>query len=100
MILGGSPLAEVLELVGQIYDCAIDPALWPVVLERMAGLVNGSLAAISLHDAGKHSVSLKAQWNVEEAFEKSMTEHFAINPLVPSIYFHEVDEPYTGVGVL
>ena len=94
------PVGELLDLVGQIYDCAVDPALWPVVLQRVAGAVSGSFAAISLHDATRHSVLLKAHWNVDPSFEQSMTEHFAINPLVPSIYYHEVDEPYTGMDIL
>lgn len=91
---------ELLDLIGAIYDGAVDPALWPPVLQRIAKLVGGSFTAISLHDTTKHSVTLKSHWNVDPAFEQSMTDHFAINPLVPSIYFYDVDEPYTGMGVL
>jgi len=32
------------QLIGQIYDAALDPALWPGVMERICGFVGGSIA--------------------------------------------------------
>ncbi len=40
----------ILELVGSVYDCALDPSGWPVVLEGIAGLVDGINASISVQD--------------------------------------------------
>lgn len=89
-----------LDLIGYIYDCALDPDLWPEALKRVTAMLNASMAAISLQDRSDHSVALKAHWNVSPAFEQSMMDHFAINPLVPAVYFYDVDEPYTGMGFM
>ncbi len=98
--MGSLPVGELLDLVGQIYDCSVGPRLWPAVLERITKLVGGSFAAVSLHDTARNSVTLKTNWNVDPGFERSMANHFAINPLVPSVYFYDVDEPFTGMGFM
>ncbi len=91
---------ELLDLIGSTYDCALDPSLWPKTLNGLATVLHGSMAAISLQNTVGPSVVLKSHWNVSPAFEQSMTDHFAINPLVPAAYFYDVDEPFTGMGFM
>jgi hypothetical protein len=53
--------SQLLDLVGAIYDCALNPQGWPPVLERVAGLVGGINASISvqdpMHKLGRFSTS-------------------------------------------
>ena len=92
--------SQLLDLVGDIYDCAIEPSRWPHALERLTHLVDGTFAAISLHDITRSSVRLQAHWNVSPEFEAAMRENFAINPLVSLAWYAEIDRPYTAVGAL
>jgi DNA-binding CsgD family transcriptional regulator len=49
-------LAAISDLIGEIYDCVIDPARWPETLGRVCGLLEGvasQLYVVDL-DTGKH----------------------------------------------
>jgi DNA-binding CsgD family transcriptional regulator/PAS domain-containing protein len=89
---------QLLDLVGDIYDCAIEPSRWPNALERITRSIDGAFAAISLHDTAKAGVRLQAHWNVPDEFETGMRENFAINPLVPSVWYADIDRPFTALG--
>ena len=89
-----------LDLVGDIYDAAIEPTKWPVACERLGRLVGGMQTAIALHDTVSHQVSLNASWNVDPSLEEAMRVYFAINPLVPAIWHVETGEPFTTYGLL
>lgn len=84
---------ELLDFVGQIYDCAIDPANWPPVLERLAGMVDGCDVAITLNSVQNPTFTMCAKWNIDANFEAAMLANYAINPLVPSVWFFNIDEP-------
>ena len=89
-----------LDLVGDIYDAAIEPSRWPATCERLGRLVGGMQTAIALHDTVSHQVSLSASWNVDPALEEAMRAYFGINPLVPAIWHVETGEPFTSFGFL
>lgn len=50
------------ELIGTIYDCAIQPELWPVALERICSLIGGTLGTLSILDAEDKSIKFAWQW--------------------------------------
>lgn len=85
-----------LALVGDIYDCAIEPKRWAAALERLAALLESKSAAISLHTA-ENPVALRASWGIEPKLEEAMTANFAINPLVPAQWFSGIGEPFTAL---
>lgn len=92
------PPAEeaLLDLVGEIYDAAIEPAKWPLVLEHLAGVIGGTHAAIALHSFNRPKFSLKATWNMPVEFEKAMHENNAMNPFVPAAWHVPVGEPISA----
>lgn len=92
--------AALLDLIGAFYDCALDPALWPQTCERLTHLMDGHHTAISLHDTTTNQVSVRASWNVDPALEDVMKRNFAVNPLVPSAWYMEIDQPFSSLGVL
>jgi DNA-binding CsgD family transcriptional regulator len=92
--------SRLLDLIGSVYDCAIEPKKWPDALRQVTEYLGGSAAAISLQDPLKREVRLLAQWAIKPDFEKAMTEGISINPLIPMGWFVEVDEPLSGESVL
>lgn len=41
---------ELSGLIGRVYDCALDPSRWPVVLGDIAGAVNAAVGMVAVHD--------------------------------------------------
>lgn len=92
--------SELLHLIGEIYDCAVDAERWPATLERLAGIFNGRDVAISLHDQANPGFVMRAQWNIDPAFEEVMLENYPINPMLPAVWYSSVDEPYSVLGTI
>lgn len=88
--------ADHLKLIDEIYLCAIEPARWPAVLERLAQLVGARSAVISSHHAADNSVHVRARYNVSGEFERAMSEAIALNPVVPAIWHYGVEEPFSS----
>jgi DNA-binding CsgD family transcriptional regulator/PAS domain-containing protein len=49
---------QTLSLIGEIYDAALDPALWSDILGRARDFVGGSAAVLYLKDIGRKSASI------------------------------------------
>ena len=96
MAFNPPPRDALLDLVGEIYDAAIEPAKWQPVLERMARTIGGTHAAIAVHSFSRPEFSLQANWNVPVAFEQAMKEHIATNPFVPAAWHVPVGEPISS----
>ncbi|MCC7253578.1 LuxR C-terminal-related transcriptional regulator [Hyphomicrobium sp.] len=94
MALGTPSDSELLDLVGDIYDCAIAPDKWPSVLERIALTLDGCATSISFHDARDNAVRLARSWNISPEFQNLMDAHIATNPGVPAGFYHDVCEPF------
>jgi hypothetical protein len=91
---------KLLDLIGQVYDCAIEPAKWPDTLQQVTEYLGGAAAAISLQDPLKREARLISQWGIKPDFERMMMEGLGINPLIPMGWFVEVDEPFSGEKAL
>ncbi|WP_295557530.1 helix-turn-helix transcriptional regulator [uncultured Hyphomicrobium sp.] len=91
---------DLLGLVGQIYDCAIDPALWPQTLERVAGLMDAKNVALTLNSISNPGFEMRARWNIDADFEESMRANYTTNPLLPSVWYYGVDEAFSVLQVL
>lgn len=89
------------DLVSTIYDCAIDPHLWPTAIEQIARLVEGSGGLILMIDLIEQRSRLYVDWNVGAALGRTFSEHYyADNPLREAFPEFEVDEPYNIAMVM
>ncbi len=91
---------KLLDLIAQVYDCAIEPRKWPDTLQQIVQFLGGSAAAISLQDPLKREARLISQWGIKPDFERRMMEGLAINPLIPMGWFVEIDEPFSAEKAL
>jgi DNA-binding CsgD family transcriptional regulator len=77
-------LAAVLELTGEIYDAALDPGLWPEVLQRITGYVDGVSSALVSHDAASRTNRFHFTWGDDPEYSRSYQDTYArLNPLGP-----------------
>ena len=77
---------DLLQLIGEIYDAALDSALWPDVLKRIAGYTTGLAAALVSHDIGSTTGGFYYSWGDDPAYTKLYFEKYVrLNPTLPLI---------------
>ncbi|HEY8127422.1 MAG TPA: helix-turn-helix transcriptional regulator [Hyphomicrobium sp.] len=89
-----------LDVIGDFYDCAIEPARWPAALEKAAVLLGSVRAAISIQDAASNRTSFQSHWNIAPEFEASLQKNMEIDPIIPFIGQKEIDQPFSAFGAL
>lgn len=75
------------KLIGDIYDAALDPALWPEVLHTTCDFVEGCAATLSSQHSAPQSVRFFSQWGTDPYYTKLYQEKYVkLNPgLVPLV---------------
>jgi DNA-binding CsgD family transcriptional regulator/PAS domain-containing protein len=86
---------ELLDLIGEIYDASLVPALWPEVLHRAAGFVQGSAASLISKDAASKTGTIYYQDGgldvhyVQLYFDK----YVKLDPTNTAMLLAEIGEP-------
>lgn len=80
------------DIIGAIYDCALDPARWEPTLARIGGVVNARNGTI-LHHGGA-GAAFAYSWGVPEAVQhRYQAQYLAVNPLATLPWHCAVGEP-------
>ena len=89
------------ELIGDIYDAALDPTLWTRALERSCAFVGGSSAALFWHDATTERSAVLHLFNEDPHYTQLyFGKHFRMNPLFPAATFFDAGVVYTSPDVM
>jgi DNA-binding CsgD family transcriptional regulator len=81
------------QLLGEIYDASLDPALWPGVLESIAGFIRVSAVNLFAQDAMKKSANVFYVHGLDPAYIQSyFDKYIKLNPIFPSALFFEVGQ--------
>lgn len=91
---------EVSSLIGEIYDAALDPALWVNVIARAAGFVQGPAGALFSKDAVSKTGNVVYHFGIDPHFERLyFDKYIKLDPLTIGHFFAEIGEP-VAVGDL
>jgi len=83
------------DLVSTIYDCAIDPHLWPTAIEQIGRMMDGVNGVIMMLDTLERRARFYVDWNVDPEDRRTYSQHYhADNPLEAAFARFDVDEPY------
>ena len=68
--------ARLSSLIGDIYDAALDPGLWPAVLEKTAGFVGGGSCNLSSTDTGLSDFDMHVDWGSDPYYVELMATKY------------------------
>jgi hypothetical protein len=72
---------EASQLIGDIYDAALDPSLWPHVLERTCGYIGGLAAGLLSQDSVHKNATFHFVWGDDAHYTQLYNETYSkINP--------------------
>lgn len=92
-----SEAALLSELIGLVYDAALDPTLWPRALEQACVFVGGSSGNLFWHDAATGQSAVLHLFNEEPQYTKLYFEKYLpLNPCFPAAAFSEVGVVYAS----
>jgi DNA-binding CsgD family transcriptional regulator/PAS domain-containing protein len=89
-----------LDVIGDFYDCAIEPARWSAALEKTAALIGGIGAAISVQYTTNNKTPFQSHWNIAPEFEASLQKNIEIDPIIPLAGQTEINQPVSAFGAL
>ncbi|GJD97714.1 helix-turn-helix transcriptional regulator [Methylobacterium iners] len=84
---------EFSQLVGRIYDCALDNSIWPSVLGEITEAMNGLMGDLTVVDPVNKTGYLAARHNWPDDVARLATENFHINPNAAFILTMPLMEP-------
>jgi DNA-binding CsgD family transcriptional regulator/PAS domain-containing protein len=74
-------------LITDIYDTALDPALWPGVLASMAGTMNAQASALLSKDSSRKSVDAYCHTGLDPHFERTYVDTYGkLGPVATSAF--------------
>jgi DNA-binding CsgD family transcriptional regulator len=80
-------------LIGDIYDAALDPALWPEVLEKSSTFVGGGSASLYSKDSVSKTANINYAVGMETRYIQCYEEKYVkIDPTTPGFFFFDVGE--------
>jgi len=99
---GAMPEAEELSaLIGDIYDTALEPTLWPRVLPRSAQFVGGPAASIFSKDAASKTGDVAYDCGIDPYYRQLYFEKYIkLDPLTVGHFFAQVEQPVAVADIM
>jgi DNA-binding CsgD family transcriptional regulator len=89
------------ELIGEIYDAALDPSLWSDVVGKAAGFVGGSAAAIFSKSPTDGSGSVYYESGTDPYYrDLYFNKYVKLDPSTCGHYFADVEQPIAVADLL
>ncbi len=90
---------KVLDLVGTIYDAALDADLWPDILNRIGDAVGGPQTVFGIYDPANGLVNMHAP-RTDPDVMRSLVDWAPSNPALPCIANHPPGKIFNGADVI
>jgi DNA-binding CsgD family transcriptional regulator len=88
-------------MVGAIYECALDPGLWPDAIREVCEATSSFAGVISVNDRSTGASHLQQHWNFDTDWLERMVLHgpevAAMLASVPDLHTRELDEPLVAM---
>lgn len=89
------------DLIGGIYDAALEPSHWPMVLGDAAKFVGGPSAALFSKDASSKTGVVAYDCGVDDHYRQIYFEHYIkLDPATTGHFFANIDEPVATADLM
>lgn len=89
------------KLFGDIYDAALDPTLWPTVLEECSRFVGGAASALFMKDSVQKTHNTVHTFGYDANFTRIYIDEFVhLDPFTTGQFFFEVGEVVAGADLV
>jgi hypothetical protein len=89
------------QLIGEIYDAALRPELWPRALEGVCGFVGGSMANIFWQDVAAKTAKKFFEWGNDPHYTQLYMEKYSkLNALFPAAHCFPVGRVFCQSDVM
>ena len=95
---------ELSQVVGDIYDASLDPALWPTAIESICRYVGADSASMHSQDAISRATDALFWWgrasSAPHYFQAYVEKYGKINPIFPGVIFFDIEQPVAVPDVI
>jgi DNA-binding CsgD family transcriptional regulator len=95
---------ELSQVIGDIYDASLDPALWPTAIESICRYVGADSAGLHSQDAITRVTDVLFWWGRDSSapqyFKAYREQYGRINPIFPGVIFFDLEEPVAVPDVI
>jgi DNA-binding CsgD family transcriptional regulator len=96
-----SEVETVSALLGDIYDAALDPALWPGVFDGISAYLGGANTSLSTHDNFHNSADFYFTSTHDPHYKQLyLDSYFKLNPIFPTVVFKEIEAPLSVTDII
>jgi DNA-binding CsgD family transcriptional regulator len=96
-----SEAEQLSSLIGEIYDAALDPALWPHVLPKSAQFVGGRAASLFYKDAATKRGDVAYDCGIDPYYRQLyFDKYIKLDPLTIGHFFAEVEQPVAVADIM
>ena len=89
------------ELIGDIYDAALDPRLWMQVLEQTSHWVGGPGASLYSRDIASKTASVTYVFGIDRLYGQLYAEKYVkLDPTAIGYFFAKIEEPTSTADVM
>jgi hypothetical protein len=90
-----------LQLIGGIYDCTLNPDAWNAVLPRIGAFVGGSAGGLFVHDSSRRSMSIAYDFGVGPDYRQLYVEKYmTLDPMAGTYFVLDVGEVFSTSTVM
>jgi AraC-like DNA-binding protein/DNA-binding CsgD family transcriptional regulator len=92
---------ELTDLIGDIYDAALDQTLWPDALGRLSSFIGGMGASVYYKNAASKTGGILQAHGIEHRYRESyFKDYIKLDPTTTGVLLSKVGEPTSGYDFL
>jgi DNA-binding CsgD family transcriptional regulator len=95
---------ELSQVVGDVYDASLDPALWPTAIESVCRYIGADSASLHSQDSISRATDALFWWggasSAAHYFQAYVEKYGKINPIFPGVIFFDLEQPVAVPDVI
>jgi hypothetical protein len=90
-----------LQLIGEIYDCTLNPEAWNAVLPRIGAFVGGSAGGLFAHDSSRRSGNIYYQFGTDPDYRQLyLDKYLTLDPMFGTYFVLDVGEVFSTSTIM